>query len=340
MSAMPAELIEVAVSHDYLWNGALCVPEGRLFASMPGWLGPTPGVVEVYPDGSFRPFPGGTWNEWAPGKDPTQSFVDVNSIIADGKGSLWVLDAAAPGFGAAIEGAVKVIQISIATGRVERVITFDGKTAHAGTRLAHMRFHGDHAFMAESREGSFFVIDLRDDSYRRILVGHPLMRCRPEDVGTVQGQRVELADGRPMYIHNDLLEFGADPDTLFFMCLFGSRIFQAHVDTLKDPTLCDEDIARRVSVAYEFGPWIGGMCRDRRGNIYLSDVENNGVSVLRPDGALEVVVRHPEIVWPIAPSVGPDGYLYVPASQLNRLPMLAGGVDLLRKPWKIFKVRV
>ncbi|TWA53851.1 major royal jelly protein [Azospirillum baldaniorum] len=336
------ELIEIARSPDFLWNGAVATG-GRLFASMPGWLGPTPGVVEVFPDGSFKPFPGNHWNEWAEGKDPTKHFVDVNSIIPDGKGNLWVLDAAAPHFATAIEGAVKVVQISIETGETKRVIIFDPKTAHSGTRLAHMRFHGDHAFMAESKEGSFYVIDLRDNSYRRILVGHPLMRCKPEDVPTMEGRKITLLNGKPMYIHNDLLEFGSDPDTLYFMCLFGRKIFKTHVDTFKDPSLTDSEIASRVSVAFDVGgPWVAGICRDRDGTWYLTDAENNGIRRIRPDsnGESEMVVSRPDLVWPITPSISTDGYVHFTASQLNRVPMFSGGENLVERPWHMFKIKV
>ena len=333
-------MIEVAQSPNFIWNGAVAAPNGRLFASMPGWLGPTPGVVEVMKDGTLKPFPGGQWNEWNLGRDPTKSFVDINSIFADDKNNLWVLDAAAPYFAAAIEGAVKVVQISLDTNKVERIILFSKIAAPSTTRLAHIRFSGDHAFMAESKAGSFYVIDLRDNSHRRILVGHPLMRCLPTDVPRIEGIYARVENGAPVYIHNDLLDFGTDKSKLFFMCLFGSKIFQVNVDVLKNPSLSDDQIAKEVSVYREQGPWIAGICRDRVGNLYFSDAENNGMSVLRPDGKLEVVVRDPRIIWPIAPSVGPDGYLYFVSSQLNRVPMFGNGVDLVQRPRRMFKIKV
>lgn len=337
---MSSSLIKIAESHEFLWNSAIATQDGRLFASMPGWLGPTPGVVEVFPDGTFKPFPGNEWNEWREGCDPVKHFVDVNSIIPDGKGSLWVLDAAAPHFSAAIEGAVKVVELDIATGATKRVIIFDPKDAHTGTRLAHMRFHGDHAIMAESKEGSFFVIDLRDNSYRRILVGHPLMRCLPDDVPTIEGRKIHLLNGKPMYIHNDLLEFGKDPDHILFMCLFGSKIFKTHVDTFKDPDLSDDEIAARVDVAYELGPFVAGVTRDSEGNIYFTDAENNGACRLNENGGVTPIVSDPRIVWPISPSIGPDGYMYFTSSQLNRVPMFSGGPNLVVRPWEMFKIKV
>ncbi len=344
-TANQPELIEIAKSPDLIWNGAVCNngTGSRVFASVPGWLGPAPGVVEVFPDGSYKPFPGDHWNEWAEGKDPRNHFVDVNSIIPDGKGSLWVLDAAAPYFGKAIEGAVKVVQLSIATGKTERVIMLDPRMAHAGTRLAHMRFHGDHAFMGESKEGSFFVIDLRDSSYRRILVGHPYMRCDPDDVPVVEGRRILLQNGKSMYINNDLLDYRADPDVLHFMPLFGHRIYKTHVDAFKDPSLTDDQIASRISVACDVGgPWVAGLCRDRDGTWYLTDAENNGLRRLRPDssGATEMVVSRPDLVWPVTPSIDADGYVRFTATQLNRVPLFSGGPNLVQRPWHMFKVKV
>ncbi len=338
-----AGLVQIAASADFLWNGAVATSEGRLFASMPGWLGATPGVVEVFADGSFKPFPGDGWNAYADGKDPTKHFVDVNSIIPDGKGNLWVLDAAAPYFGAAIPGAVKVVQLSIATGATLRTIVFDPKDAHAGTRLAHMRFHGDHAFMLESKQGSFFVIDLRDNSYRRILVGHPLMRCRTDDVPTMEGRKVYLQNGKPMYINSDLLDYRTNPDELHFMCLFGRTVFKTDVATLKDASLNDDAIASRVTEAFDVGgPWVAGVCRDRDGTWYLTDAESNGLRRLRPEsrGETEMVVSRPDLVWPITPSISPDGAVHFTASQLNRVPLFSGGPNLVKRPWGMFRIKV
>lgn len=342
MSATAARspaLVEVARSERHLWNGVFRTPEGRLFASMPAWLGlPTPGVVEIREDGSLTPFPGNHWNEWREGADASSCFVDVNSVIADGKGSLWVVDAAAPRLGPAIEGAVKIVELEIATGATKRVIRFDGRTPHAGTRLAHMRFHGDHAFLVESREASIFVIDLRDGSYRRVLVGHPLLRCAEADIPVVEGREMRL-HGRPMYFHSDLIEFGADPDAVLFMCLFGRRIFRVDAGVLKDPELTDADIARHVTVAYRLeNASVSAIARDRSGRIYLGDAEHGGINRLNADGSVTPIVRDRRLKWPIGPSVGPDGFLYFADSQVNRIPVFTGGPDDVERPWRLYRL--
>ncbi|WP_162901022.1 hypothetical protein [Erwinia persicina] len=226
---------------------------GRLFASMPGWTGPTPGVVEILKDGSWEPFPDNAWNEWGGLGDPLKHFVDVNSIFNDGKGSLWVLDAAAPDFIDAIEGAVKLIELGIEVGETRRTIVFKPEDAHSCTRLAHIRFWHHYAIMAESCEGTFNVIDLRDNSYRRILAGHPLMRCRTEDVPVIEGRRVTLQNGQHMYIHNNLLEIHQNNQMLLFMCLSGANIFRVDLDLITDFSCGEDEIAADISVYKEVG---------------------------------------------------------------------------------------
>lgn len=333
---MTTQLREVSTSERFLWNGVVVSPDGRMFASMPGWMGPTPGVVEIASDGSWIPFPNNDWNRWDGLGDPTKHFVDVNSIFSDGMGSLWVLDAAAPYFSDAIEGAVKLIELDIATGNTLRTIFFKHSDAHKGTRLAHIRLWGNYAVMAESREGSFYVIDLRDNSYRRILAGHNLLRCQPEDVPVIEGRKIHLLNGQPMYIHNDLLEIHRDNKTLLFMCLFGARIFRVDLELITDFSKSEDEIAKGISVYRETGTWVAGMCRDSAGNIYLSDAENNGISVMSVEGEITPLVRDRRIVWPIALSVGPDKKIYFPASQLNRIPMFSGGEEKVEFPWVIY----
>lgn len=67
--AMGPALTEVA-RLDWLCNAVALTSDGRLFVGLPRWPGfeKTPSIAEVMPDGTLKPFPGGQWNDWAPGK--------------------------------------------------------------------------------------------------------------------------------------------------------------------------------------------------------------------------------------------------------------------------------
>jgi len=57
--------------------------------------------VEVGHDGTLKPYPDEEWNSWRNAQATTRTardhFVCVQSVVADNRGNLWVLDPASPG---------------------------------------------------------------------------------------------------------------------------------------------------------------------------------------------------------------------------------------------------
>ena len=107
------DIVRVAAS-DAMLNGAAVSPEGRVFSSFPRWTETlTPGVAEAMPDGTFKPFPGGAWNDWRPGASTQDRFVAVHSVHADRDNNLWVIDDSAPHH-QTLEGArPKIVKIDL-----------------------------------------------------------------------------------------------------------------------------------------------------------------------------------------------------------------------------------
>jgi hypothetical protein len=67
----------------------------------------------------------------------------VQSIVADGKGSLWVLDPAAPAQAQVVSGGPKLVRIDLASDSIKQVIAFDEDVAPQGSYLNDVRFSGD-----------------------------------------------------------------------------------------------------------------------------------------------------------------------------------------------------
>ena len=87
----PSQATGVAVSAD-----------GRIFVNFPRWTEDSPvSVVEVGRDGTLKPYPDEEWNSWRNAEATTRAardhFVCVQSVVADNRGNLWVLDPASPG---------------------------------------------------------------------------------------------------------------------------------------------------------------------------------------------------------------------------------------------------
>ena len=67
----------------------------------------------------------------------------MQSVVADGSGSLWVLDPAAPAQGTVVPGGPKLVRIDLATNQVGAAIAFDETVAPQGSYLNDVRFSPD-----------------------------------------------------------------------------------------------------------------------------------------------------------------------------------------------------
>jgi hypothetical protein len=73
--------------------------DGWIFVNFPRWTEDAPiSVGELRPDGSIKPYPDEEWNAWRNARmsevSPKDHFVCVQSVVADQRGSLWVVDPA------------------------------------------------------------------------------------------------------------------------------------------------------------------------------------------------------------------------------------------------------
>ena len=91
----------------------------------------------------------------------------VQSVVADNRGNLWVLDPASPGIDKVIPGGPKLVRIELATNKVAQVIHFGEDVALQGSYLNDVRFHpnGATAFITDSgARGAIVVVDLQSGS--------------------------------------------------------------------------------------------------------------------------------------------------------------------------------
>jgi hypothetical protein len=55
---------------------------------------------------------------------------------------------------------------------------------------------------------------------------------------------------------------------------------------------------------------------------------------------METLVHDPRVLWPDTLSLAADGYLYFTVNQIERQPPFNYGVDLRKRPYVLFRVRV
>jgi hypothetical protein len=330
---VPAEpTLEIFAESEQQWTGVAVTEDGRVFANFPRWGPEVPvSVAEVLRDGSLRPYPDEAWNGWGPGADPAGSFVCVQSVVADGEGSLWVLDPANPWFQGVVPGGARLIEIDLASDRVKRVIGFDETVAPAGSYLNDVRIDHPHraAYITDSGTGALVVADLETGSSRRVLGDHPSTAAE-EVVLTIGGAEWLLPNSAAPQVHADGIAYDRAKDLIYYQALTGRTLYRIAGAALRSPEMDDQALAELVTTVAQSGA-SDGLLSDGADGVFISAIEEDAIKRWSPSGEVEVVVQDPLIAWPDSFALGPDGGLYVSTSQIHRGPNPP-------EPYRILKV--
>ncbi|RYF49564.1 MAG: gluconolactonase, partial [Cytophagaceae bacterium] len=126
---------------------------------------------------------------------------------------------------------------------------------------------------------------------------------------------------------------------LYYRAINQTKLYRIATDLLVNPNLLPAQVAEGVELVGETGI-SHGMIADKSGNVYLTDSPNKAIRRVTPEGKLETVVRDDRLIWPDSFGIGPDGYLYVTAAQINRTAKNNDGQDKVSYPFKLFKVKL
>ena len=318
------ELAEVA-AFDHQVTGVTVSAEGRIFVNFPRWTEDVATSVAEVVDGEARPYPDAEWNGWSNLRSGEVSagdhFVSVQSVVADGRGSLWVLDPAAPATGFVVAGGPKLVEIDLATDAVVRVIPFGPDVAPQGSYLNDVRFapDGSHAYITDSGPAdALIVVDLETGTGRRVLEDHVSVRADPEVTVSHDGEPVRRPDNRGATFAADSIALSQDGGTLFWKPLTGTVLYSIPTDVLDDASLSRDAVAAEVLDRGEVGV-TDGLWLDEQGRIYLSSVQDDAVRRW-DEGEVSTVLQDDRLRWPDTFSEGPDGAIYVTTSRIMDMP--------------------
>ncbi len=341
-SSGPAHLTQVA-SFRHQVTGVTVSKDGRIFVNFPRWTEDAPiSVAEVMRDGSIKPYPDDEWNSWRNSRKNQISagdhFVCVQSVVADARGNLWVVDPAAPATAAVVPGGPKLIRFDLKTNKVAQVIRFDETVAPQGSYLNDVRFSPDgrHAYLTDSgAKGALVVVDLQTGKARRVLDGHPSTQPEKDVVVKTNGRELRRPDGRGVEFAADSIALSPNGRTLYFKALTGRTLYGIATDALENPSLSEQDIEARLERAGQTEP-TDGLWIDARGRLYLSAIEQDAIKVL--DGnRITTLVQDKRLRWPDTFSQGPEGTLYVTSSHIQEMSWYKprNGSRLETQLWRI-----
>jgi sugar lactone lactonase YvrE len=313
--------LEIYAESERQWTGVAVTSDGRVFTNFPRWSPEVPvSVAEVLADGTLRAFPDDVWNSWTPDADPSSTFVCVQSVVADGEGSLWVLDPANPGFQGVVPGGAKLVEIDVATGGVVQVVQFDGQIAPPGSYLNDVRIDQENraAYITDSGAGALVVVDLRTGESRRVLDDHHSTSAE-DIVLSFAGEQWLLPDGSAPQVHADGIAYDPKRDLVYYQALTGKTLYRISGAALREPWFDDHSLSQMVEAVAESGP-ADGLLWDGIDGIFISAIEDDAIKHWSLTEGVAYVFEDPVIAWPDSFARGPDGAIYVTTSQIHRGP--------------------
>jgi len=324
------ERLEKVATFDHQVTGVTVSEDGRIFVNFPRWSEDVPvSVAEVMKDGSIKPYPNNEWNAWRNAKMAEMSskdhFVTVQSVVADGRGSLWIVDPAAPNAEKTAKDGPKLVQIDLKTNSVKRVYPFAPEVAGPASYLNDVRIAPDGAFAYFTDSGSpggLVVLDLNSGKAWRVLSDDPSTQFEKDVVVQVDGKPLRRPDGRQPLFNADSVALSKDGKTLYWKALTGKTMYRISTEALQkagqDPSVAKAE--KFADTEPTDGLWI-----DNENRIYLSTIQDDSIKILDPDGKITPFLQDSRLRWPDTFSQGPDGTMYITASHIQDSPWFHQG---------------
>lgn len=320
--------IELVADFGHQVTGVSVSETNRIFVNFPRWTEDSAISVGELKDGEVRPYPNAEWNAWRNAKKdevtPHDHWVCVQSVVADQRGSLWVLDPAAPAQAHVVDQGPKLVKIDLATDKVAQTIAFDEDVAPQGSYLNDVRFStdGKYAFITDSGvQGAIVVVELAGGKAARVLDGHPSTQMKKGLNVTVDGEVLRRPDGRGVEFSADGIELSSDGKYLYWQAIKGDTLYRIPADALTGAGLKGDDVSSQVEEYGINGVNDGLLIARGTDDMYLSSVQDNAIKVRNladgPQAKAKTVVQDERLRWPDTFSQGPDGAIYVTTSHIQ-----------------------
>lgn len=290
---------------------------------------------------SITPFPNKEWN--TPREKDDHYLSNVLGIRNDKNGVVWMLDMAG-------RNAItpKIVGWNTRTNKLERIYYLPQAAIVKTSQPNDMVVDTKHNIFIIADEGignggdgsiaALIIVDMNSGKTRRLLQG--TRTTLPENTPTIVNGKPLSINGKNLLVGCDGITADKDFEWLYYAPLNGRKVYRVKITDLLNEQLTATALDEKIET-YSEKPNNGGMSIDAQGNLYLTALESNSISVvLSKDRSLHTLFNADELLWPDGVSFNAkDGYMYVSAAQVHLGAVFNDGKNKATAPFYIFRFK-
>ena len=303
---------------------------GRIFFTVHPEARPQGNKLLEWLDGAAVPYPSGSVQP--------HLFDSVLGLTIDDQQRLWTLDHGGQGF-----GKPRLLAFDLKSGELAHDHAFADDIAPAGSFLHDLRLTPDGRFVVIAdgsvlrKKPALIVYDTERRAARRILQDHESVAAGKYVLRHSSGDLSFL--GGLFTIKSGVASIAIDGagNWLYYGSLNQGQLYRLPLASVIDPLLPATQLQQQIEF-YSSKPLSDGIAAGPNGNIYISDVEHNAISVIGEDRQPRTLIRAPRLRWPASLSLGPGGQLFVADSAFPELLLHTREHIHAQGPFSIYRV--
>ena len=311
--------LEKIATSTYQWTGVAVTTNGRIFVNFPTWDDHPDFKVAELIDGKAIVYPG---------QEENQKFICVQSVVADKKDNLWILDPAKLRGQAVDTSGAKLFKVDLRTNKIVKTYVFPAMTALPQSYLNDVRFDGNgFAYLTDSGIGGIIVLNLESGESWRALTDIPEVKANLKSIDFVSTgpmNHVSQSDG---------LELSPNCRELYFTALGGTILYGIPTGILQNRNLTVAERRNRIEILNRNNVPTDGMVL-RKDKLYMANLPREGIwefNLLTRQG--RNVPLGQAVRWADSFALAPDGSIYFTTSQINYPLPLRQTYGLYRLVW-------
>ncbi|KAK4553227.1 hypothetical protein LTR86_009757 [Recurvomyces mirabilis] len=263
----------------------------NIYLTYPRNSGQTPNNVVICTDfNNEKPWPSAKIQNCTSGQDPSTCFLNVQNVVLDSIGQLWIVDSGIPAAIAnqsgamAVPGGAKIMSFNQTTSALIRTYTIPTDLLAHSTNANDVRINNTlgtngWAFITdESTNSSILAIDLDTGRTVRRLFNTSVVRADHNYVGSYDGNLVYGWNGTK----KSFLTTGADGIALasgnfYWGVLASRRFYYVAQSVVIDPNATDADVLAAVQDPGQCASEQAGLTADDKGRVYILASEQNAI---------------------------------------------------------------